>query len=118
MRGLAERLGAGVLVAGSGFEVGIGKAVEAGLEKKFGTVGCAGVGTAVDDVSVGVWKERRFLGGSLASIVVVASVVGLGCEGAGADKTGVIVLVVEVADVGPGVGRGGFVSSSFAFLVS
>ena len=87
-----------VSMEGSGFRVEAGRVVEAGLARRFGSAGSAGVGTAVEDVGTGVGVTNRFFVGSLVSVVVVvAAGAGFGCmeaAEAGVDKAGIVELVV------------------------
>lgn len=111
--GLEKKLGT---AGGSGFVVGAGEVVGVGLAKKFGTAGCGGTGFEGVDVGNGVAK--RFLAGSLVS-VIVDSAAGFDCLEAaesGADKlgiVGIVVLGVEVVVVGVGEG---FLSTTVFFV--
>lgn len=104
--GLVKKLGAVVLVAvveDSGFEIGVGTVVVAGLAKKFGTADWAGAGTVVDGVGAAVGVANKFFAGSLVSVVVVAVLVaGFGCVEGGVNKLGVVTLVVGMVVTGLG----------------
>jgi hypothetical protein len=118
--GLEKKLGTVVpaaVVEGSDFMVGVGKVVVAGLAKKLGTAGCAGTGTVLEDVGVGVGAMKMFFVGSLVSIVVefVGGFVCVEVIEAGVDKVGVVMLMVEVMIAGA---EEGFFSCSAAFFVS
>lgn len=116
--GLEKKSGTVVVVEGSGFVMGAGKVVVAGLAKKSGTAGCAGAGPVFEGIGDGTAK--RFFAGSLVS-VVVTSVTGFGCveaTEAGVDKLGTAALAMDVVVAGAGAGGQGFFSSSAAFFVS
>ena len=121
--GLVKKLGTVALTAvveGSGFVVGAGEVMVAGLVKKLGPTGCTGTGTVFEDRGVGICMAKRFFAGSLVSVVVasVADFDCVGAAGAGIDKLGTIVwVVVVVAGVGAGAGEG-FFSGCAAFFVS